>query len=202
LLLSIIGSVLTTKLSSIKTDASEIKFIPITSGNTNVPSRITRQSAALYTPANNIKYQYHFVPASETANGDVRSEQEDSLGNDIQYVTPQLQEYYQSLPQKQQQIVASKQPKFPVYHATPLEPFGALLKHEEKAVLVTPKPPAEQHQEAGGHSSDAVGKYTQVVIPEPKYAPVIYKTLQSHHQYDENVESKNVSHRIQYLFPP
>jgi hypothetical protein len=78
---------------------------------------------------------------------------------------------------------------------------------------VTPKPIVEHHEgdqpgeekEAGGQSyytiNNAVGKNTEVVIPEPKYAPLVYKSLyqqhQSLHHSDEQEEPKNVSQRLQ-----
>jgi hypothetical protein len=208
------------KVSSVKKDASGIKFIPTIPPEDVETSRISRQSSLLYTPTNNIKHDSHFLPVSVLVNGGVTSEQEGSSGNDARYITQQVQEHYQNLPQKQQQqilaaIRAAKRPKSPVYHATPLEPYGALLKqvsapkYEEKTVLVTPKPIVEHHpgdqsaaEEIEGHSyyttsNNAVGKHTEVVIPETKYAPLAYKSFHQHHQtlhtHDENEEPKNVS---------
>lgn len=174
--------------------------------------RVGRQSYALYTPPSNTKYQYHFVPVTELANGEAVSEQD---GHDAHYIT-QVQEHYKNLPQKQQQQIlaafrASKQPKSPVYHATPLEPYGALLKHasggqyDQKTVLVTPKPISEQlhgdqsgdEHSSGGHayytnSNNAVGTHTEALIPESKYVPLVHKSI--HQQYDdEHEEPKNVS---------
>jgi hypothetical protein len=214
------------KVSSVKKDASEVKFIPtIPPKDVKETSRVSRQSSLLYTPANNIKYQSHFLPVSVLVNGGVTTEQEGSSGNGAHYISQQVQEHYQNLSPKQQQQVlaairAAKQPKSPVYHATPLEPYGALLKHasgpkyEEKTVLVTPKPIVEHHQgdqsgteEAGGHSyyatsTNSVGKHTEVVIPETKYAPLAYKSLHQHHQtlhhHDDYEEPKNVSQRIEF----
>jgi hypothetical protein len=85
---------------------------------------------------------------------------------------------------------------------------------EDKTVLVTPKPIVEHHvgdqpgevKEAGGQSyytisNNAVGKHTEVLIPEPKYEPLVYKSLYQHHQSlhhsDEQEEPKNVSQRLQ-----
>jgi hypothetical protein len=209
------------KVSSVKKDASDIKFIPtIPPEGIKETSRISRQSSLLYTPINNVKYRSNFLPVSVLVNGGVTSEQDGSSGNGAPYVTQQVQEHYQNLPQKQQQqilaaIRAAQQPKSPVYHATPLEPYGALLKHvsspkyEEKTILVTPKPIVEHHQgdqsageEAGDHSyyttsNNAVGKHTEIVIPETKYTPLAYKSLHQHHQtlhiHDEHEEPKNVS---------
>jgi hypothetical protein len=210
-------------ISSVKKDASNVKFIPtIPPEGVKETSRISRQSSLLYSPINNIKYDSNFLPVSVLVNGGVTSEQEGSSG--ARYITQQVQEHYQNLPQKQQQqilaaIRAAKQPKSPVYHATPLEPYGALLKqvsapkYEEKTVLVTPKPIVEHHQgdqsaeeETGDHSyytsNNAVGKHTEVVIPETKYSPLAYKSLHQHHQnlhiHDEHEEPKNVSQIIQF----
>jgi hypothetical protein len=210
-------------VTSVKKDASEIKSIDtVQPEDVKETSRISRQSSPLYTPEINIKYQY--LPLSALTHGGDKLEQATLLGNDAQYIT-QLQEHYQNLPQKQQlQILAAlqtaKQPKSPVYHATPLEPYGALLKQtsgdssEDKTVLVTPKPIVEHHQgdhpeeeeDAGGQnyyttSNNAVGKHTEVIIPEPKYAPVVYKSVYQNHQSlqhsDEHEEPKNVSQRLQ-----
>lgn len=214
--LILIGFTLPTKVSAVKKDASGIKFIPtIPPQDVKETSRISRQSSLLYTPTNNLKYHNNFLPVSVLVNGGVTSEQEGSSG----YITQQVQEHYQNLPQKQQQqilaaIRAAKQPKSPVYHATPLEPYGALLKqaspskYDEKTVLVTPKPIVEHHQgdqsaveETGDHSyytsNNVVGKHTEVVIPETKHAPLAYKSLHQHHQtlhiHDDHEEPKNVS---------
>lgn len=213
------------KISSVKKDASDIKFIPtIPPEKVKETSRISRQSSLLYTPINNIKYHSNFLPVSVLDNGGVTSEQEGSSGNGARYITQKVQEHYQNLPQKQQQqilaaIRAAKQPKSPVYHATPLEPYGALLKqvpaskYEEKTVLVTPKPIVEHQlgdqsavEETGDHSyytsNNAVGKHTEVVIPETKYTPLAYKSLHQQHQtlhiHDEHEEPKNVSQGIQF----
>ncbi|XP_069698109.1 uncharacterized protein [Periplaneta americana] len=224
-LLVLIGSVLPRKVASVKKDASEIKFIPtIPPEDRKEISRISRQSSQLYTPTGNVKYQYQLIPVSVHSNGGDGAENE---GNEAHYVTQHVQEHYQNLPQKQQEqilaaIRASKQPKSPVYHATPLEPYGALLKHspgtqyEEKTILVTPKPIVEHHQgdsnggqeeeAAGGHayytSNNAVGKLTEAVISEPKHAPLVYKTHHHHHQtlhhHDEHEEPKNYAAKYQF----
>lgn len=209
---------------SVKKDASEIKPIQtIPPEDVKETSRISRQSSPLYTPASNVKYQY--IPLTVLDHGGDTLKQAALSGNDAHYISQQLQEHYQNLPQKQQHHIlaalqAAKQPISPVYHATPLEPFGALLKHasgdsfEEKTVLVTPKPivehqedhQPEEEKETGGQSyyttiNNAVGKHTEVVIPEPKYAPLVYKSLyqnhQSLHHRDEHEEPKNVSQRLQ-----
>jgi hypothetical protein len=222
LLLVLAGSTLLTKVDAVKKDANGIKFVPTAPPEDLTESpRISRQSyPSLYTPASNTKYQYEFVPVPAVANGEAASEHGGVAGNNVQYIT-HLQEHYRNLPQKQQQqilaaIRAAKQPKSPVYHATPLEPFGALLKHasgdqyKEKTVLVTPKPISEQYhgdqsgdeQEAADHayytgSNNAVGTHTEALIPEPKYAPLAYKSLNQNHQtlhhHDEHEEPKNVS---------
>lgn len=225
LILVLTGSTLPTKVTPIKKDASEIKLTDtIQPEDVTETSRISRQSSLLHTPASDIKYQYQYIPLSLLAQGGDTLEQAAISGNDAQYITQQLQEHYQNLPQKQQhQILASfqttKQPISPVYHATPLQPYGALLKQtlgdsfEDKTVLVTPKPIVEHHEgdqpgeekEAGGQSyytiNNAVGKNTEVVIPEPKYAPLVYKSLYQHqqslHHSDEQEEPKNVSQRLQ-----
>lgn len=226
LILVLIGSTLPTKVTPVKKDASEIKLTDtIQPEEVTETSRISRQSSPLYTPASNIKYQYPYIPLSALSHGEDILEQAALSGSDAQYITQQLQEYYQNLPQKQKHQIlaafqAAKQPISPVYHATPLQPYGALLKQtvggslEDKTVLVTPKP-IEEHQEddqpgeekqAGGQSyytisTNAVGKHTEVVIPEPKYAPLVYKSLyqnhQSLHHSDEQEEPKNVSQRLQ-----
>lgn len=226
LILVLIGSTLPTKATPVKKDASEIKLTDtIQPENVTETSRISRQSSPLYTPGSNIKYQYQYIPLPLLAHGGDTLEQAALPGNDAQHITQQLQEYYQKSPQKQQDQIlatfqAAKQPISPVYHATPLQPVGALLKQtvgdsfEDKTVLVTPKPIVEHHEndqpgeekEAGGQSyytisNNAVGKHTEVVIPEPKYAPLGYKSLYPHHQSlhhsDEQEESKNVSQRLQ-----
>jgi len=225
LILVLIGSTLPTKVTSVKKDASEIKVTDkVQPEGVTETSRISRQSSLLYTPASNIKYQYQYFPLSVLAHGGDTLEQTALSGNDAQYITQQLQEYYQNLPQKEQNQIlaafqAAEQPIAPVYHATPLQTYGALLKQtlgdslEDKSVLVTPKP-IEEHQEGdqpgeekkvGSQSyytisNNAVGKHTEVVIPEPKYAPLVYKSLyqqqQSLHQSDEQEEPKNVSQRL------
>jgi len=213
-------------VTPVKKDASEIKLTDtIQPEDVNDTSRISRQSSPLYTPASNIKYQYQYVPLSLLAYGGDTLEQAALSGNDAQYTAQQLQEHYQNLPQKQQhQILAAfqtaKQPISPVYHATPLQPYGALLKQtlgdsfEDKTVLVTPKPIVEhqegdqpgEEKEAGGQSyytisNNAVGKQTEVVIPEPKYEPLVHKSLYQHqqslHHSDEQEEPKSVSQRLQ-----
>jgi hypothetical protein len=228
LILVLTGSALPTKATPVKKDASEIKLEEtIQPENVTENSRISRESSPLYTPASNIKYQYHYIPLSVLAHGRDTLEQSALSGNDAQYTTQQLQENYQNLPQKQQHQIlaafqAAKQPKSPVYHATPLQPYGALLKQtlgdsfEDKTVLVTPKPIVEHHEgeqpgeekEAGGQSyyttsNNAVGKHTEVIIPEPKYAPVVYKSLYQHHQslhhIDDHEEPKNVSQSLQII---
>lgn len=212
-------------MTSVKKDASEIKSIEtIQPEDVKETSRISRQLSPLYTLDRTIKQQYQHIPLSVAAYGGDTLEQATLSGNDAHYIT-QLQEHYQNLPRTQQlQILAAlqaaKQPKSPVYHATPLQPYGALLKQtsgdsfEEKTVLVTPKP-IVQHQddqpdeekEAGGHIyhttiNNAVGKHTEVIIPEPKYASVVYKSLyqdqQSLQHRDEQEEPKNVSQRSQF----
>jgi hypothetical protein len=222
----LIGSSLPMKVSSVKKDGSYIKFVPtISPADVEGTSRISRQSSLLYTPTNDIKYQSHFLPLSVLLKGGaVTSEQVGSSGNGARYITQEVQEHYQNLPQKQQlqilaAIRAAKQPKSPVYHATPLEPYGALLKQAleqkagERTVLVTPKPIVEHHQAdqsaeeeaGGGHSyystgTNAVGKHTEVVIPEPNYTPLAYKSLHEPHQnlhsHEDHEEPKNVSYGI------
>jgi hypothetical protein len=217
----LIGSTLPMKVSSVKKDASDIKFIPtIPPEGAKDTSRISRQSSLLYTPTNNVKYQSHFLSVPVQVKRGVTLDQDGSSGNGIRYITQEVQEHYQDLPQKQQQqilaaIRAAKQPKSPVYHATPLQPYGALLKealepkYEERTVLVTPKPIFEHHQgdqsageETGDHSyyttgNNAVGKHTEVVIPETKFSPLAYRSLHQHHQnlhsHEEHEEPKNVS---------
>jgi len=212
-------------VTPVKKDASEIKLTDtIEPENVTETSRISRQSSLLYTPASDIKYQYQYIPLPILGQGGDTLEQAALSGNDARYITQQLQEHYQNLPQKQRhQILAAfqtaKQPISPVYHATPLQPYGALLKQtlgdsfEDKTVLVTPKPIFEHQEgdqpgekkEAGGQSyytisNDAVGKNTEVVIPEPKYAPLVYKSLYQHqslHHSEEEEEPKNVSQRLQ-----
>jgi hypothetical protein len=213
-------------VTPVKKDASEIKLTDtIQPEDVKETSRISRQSSLLYTPASNIKYQYQYVPLSLLAyEGDTLGQAALS-GNNAQYTAQHLQELYQNLPQKQQHQIlgafqAGKQPISPVYHATPLQPYGALLKHtlgdsfKDKTVLVTPKPIVEHHKgdqpgeekEAGGQSyytfsNNAVGKQTEVVISEPKYAPLVHKSLYQHqqslHHSDEQEEPKNVSQRLQ-----
>jgi hypothetical protein len=209
-------------VTPVKKDASEIELTgTIQPEDVKDTSRISRQSSPLYTPASNIKYRYQYIPLSLLAYGGDTLEQAALSGNDAQ----QLQQHYQNLPQKQQHQIlaafqAAKQPISPVYHATPLQPYGALLKQtlgdsfEDKTVLVTPKPIVEQQEsdqpgeekEAGGQSyytisNNAVGKQTEVVIPEPKYAPLEHKSLYQHqqslHHSDEQEEPKNVSQRSQ-----
>jgi hypothetical protein len=217
----LIGSTLPMRVSSVKKDASDIKFIPtIPPAGVRETSRIGRQSSLLYTPTNNIKYHSPFLPASLQVKGGVSSEEDGSSGNGARYITQEVQGHFQDLPQKQRQqilaaIKAAKQPKSPVYHATPLQPYGALVKHtlepkyDERTVLVTPKPIFEHHQgdqsageETGDHSyytsgNNAVGKHTEVVIPEIKFPPLAYKSLHQHHQnlhsHEEHEEPKNVS---------
>jgi hypothetical protein len=220
-LLVITGSAVPTKVASVKKDASEIKFIPtVQPDDVKLSPRVGRQSSALHTPASNTKYQYHLVPEPVLGSGGVASEQEDPSESGAHYTT-QVQEYYKNLPQKQQQQILAafrqaKQPKSPVYHATPLQPYGALLNHasgdqyEQKTVLVTPKPISEQYhgdqsgdeQVAGGQayytsSNNAVGTHTEALISEPKYAPLVYKSLQQQHESlhhrEEYEEPKNVS---------
>lgn len=212
-------------MTPVKKDASEIKLTEtIQPEDVTETSRISRQSSLLYTPESNIKFQYQYIPLTLLAHGGDTLEQAALSGNDDQYIS-QLQEHYQNLPQKQQhQIIdalhAAKQPKSPVYHAAPLQPFGALLEQtlgdsfEDKTVLVTPKTIVEhqeggqpgEEKETGGQSyytisNNAVGKHTEVVIPEPKYAPLVHKSLYQHHQSlhqsDEHEEPKNVSQRLQ-----
>jgi len=213
-------------VTPIKRDASEIKVTEtVEPEEVTETSRISRQSSLLYTPASNVKYQYQYIPLSLLAHGGGTLEQTVLSGKDAQYITQQLQEHYQNLPQTEQhQILAAfqsaKQPISPVYHATPLQPYGALLTQtlgdnlEDKTVFVTPKP-IEQHQEgdqpgeekkAEGQSyytisNNAVGKHTEVVVPEPKYTPFVYKSLyqqqQGLHHSDEQEEPKNVSQSLQ-----
>jgi hypothetical protein len=212
-------------VTPVKKDASEIKLTEtIQPEDVTETSRISRQSSLLYTPESNTKFQYQYIPLSLLGHGGDTFGQAALSGNYAQYIT-QLQEYYQNLPQKQQHQIqaalnAAKQPKSPVYHATPLQPYGALLEQtlgdsfEGKTVLVTPKPIVEhqegsqpgEEKEAGGQSyytisNNSVGKHTEVVIPEPKYAPLVHKSLYQHHQSlhqsDEQEEPKNVSQRLQ-----
>lgn len=225
LILVLIGSTLPTKVTPVKKDASEIKLTDtIQPEDVTETSRISRQLSPLYTPASNIKYQYQYIPLSVLAHEGDPLEQAALSGNDAQYITQQLKEHYQNLPQKQQHQIlaafqAARQPISPVYHATPLQPYGALLKQtlgdsfEDKTVLVTPKPIVEHHEgdqpgeekEAGGQSyytisNNAVGKHTDVVNTEPKYTPLVYKSLYQHqglHHSDEQEEPKNVSQRLQ-----
>lgn len=213
-------------MTPVKKDASEIKVTDtVQPEGVTETSRISRQSSLLYTPASNTKYQYQYIPLSALAHGGDTLEQTALLGNDAQYITQQLQEYYQNLPQKQKHQIlaafqAARQPISPVYHATPLQPQGALLKQtlgdslEDKTVFVTPKPieeheegdqPGEEKKTVGESyytiSNNAVAKNTEVVIPEPKYTPFVYKSLYQHqqslHSSEEQEEPKNVSQRLQ-----
>jgi hypothetical protein len=81
---------------------------------------------------------------------------------------------------------------------------------EEKTILVTPKPIVEHHEgyqpgeekEAAGQSyytisNNAVGKHTEVVIPERNYTPLVHKSLYQSDHSDEQEEPKNVSQRLQ-----
>ncbi|PSN42134.1 hypothetical protein C0J52_17125 [Blattella germanica] len=219
LVLILIGPSLPRKVTSVKKDASEIKFLP-----TELPEerqdapRVSRQSSSLYTPSTNVKYQYHFVPVPAVQHSESDSENEEPSGNEPQYITQQVQSHY-DIPQKTQEqilaavIRATKQPKTPVYHATPLEPYGALLKEippahkkaEEKTILVTPKPIIEHHEsedhslgiQSGGHSYYTSAKITEALIQEPKHAPLVYHHQKLHHQpslhHEEYEEPKSVS---------
>ena len=205
------------KIKSVKKDGSEIKFVPNEALDKKI-TRVSRQSH-LYTP---VKYQYQIVPVSSLQHSGVQSAHEEQSEDQQQYITQPVQETYQTIDAKQQEqllaavLKAAQQPKSPIYHATPLRPFGALLNESpekyEKTVLVTPKPVVHQQesadegeaQQSGGHSfytsSNSVGKITDAVIQEPKHAPLVYQhqSLQSTdqhslHHHEDHEEPKSVS---------